>query len=40
MPSRTTIKIAEMLERTNIADTDLMIVEDDIDIHNIIKILQ
>ena len=31
MPSRTTIKIAEMLERTNIADTDLMIVEDDID---------
>ena len=31
MPLRTTIKIAEMLERTNIADTDLMIVEDDID---------
>ena len=31
MPSRTTIKIAEMLERTNIADSDLMIVEDEID---------
>ena len=28
---RTTIKIADMLERTNIADSDLMIVEDDID---------
>lgn len=31
MPLRTTIKIAEMLERTNISDSDLMIVEDDID---------
>lgn len=31
MSSRTTIRIAEMLERTDIADSDLMIVEDDID---------
>ena len=31
MPSRTTIKIAEMLEKTNIEDENLMIVEDDID---------
>ena len=30
MPSRTTIKIAEMLEKTNIEDENFMSFEDDI----------